>query len=305
MVVRLMGVERPGCELFHSSADASEAGRKNNGGVTSDNVQRVNSRGEFEPISLRQCNPMERGFELDPDLLAARRLQLAYAYHLAGREAEAVEALLDVGFPPVVESLLREASERSGLQGAVRTILELEVARTGEPCPPHLFSPQLYLFVGERESALECLQQQRQRGGFFGWAVFDPGRFAHWGIVLIYTLDPPCNLFPSVHLAIATLAALVSWKARTAYGAVAFVFVGLIAVAICTTKQHYVVDGVVGVALALFAYALVVHPYRSASGVAVAYGWRGPATYLVLHSLVYLGLFGAFLAGFDIEGGDR
>lgn len=133
----------------------------------------------------------------------------------------------------------------------------------------------------------------------------DPGRFAHWGIVLTYTLDPPYNLFPSVHLAIATLAALVSWKARTAYGAVAFGFVALIAVAICTTKQHFVVDGFVGVALALFAYALVVHPYRSASGVAVAYGWRGPASYLVLHSLVYLGLFGAFLAGFDIEGGDR
>ena len=34
------------------------AGRRKNGGVTSDKVQPVNSRGEFEFVSLRQCNPM-------------------------------------------------------------------------------------------------------------------------------------------------------------------------------------------------------------------------------------------------------
>jgi len=34
------------------------AGRRKNGGVTSDKVQPVNSRGEFESVSLRQCNPM-------------------------------------------------------------------------------------------------------------------------------------------------------------------------------------------------------------------------------------------------------
>jgi hypothetical protein len=33
-------------------------GRRNNGGSTSDNVQRVNSRGVFESVSLRRCNPM-------------------------------------------------------------------------------------------------------------------------------------------------------------------------------------------------------------------------------------------------------
>jgi tetratricopeptide (TPR) repeat protein len=120
---------------------------------------------------------LERGFELNPDQPAARRLDLAHAYHLAGREADALEAALDMGFPPEVESLLREASERAGLQGAARKLLELEVARTGEPCPPHFRSPLLYAFVEERESALGCLWQLRRRGGPFGWAGVDPALF--------------------------------------------------------------------------------------------------------------------------------
>jgi adenylate cyclase len=125
---------------------------------------------------------LERGFELDPDLFTARRLQLGYAYHLAGREADAVEAALGMGFPPEVESLLREASEGSGLRGVARTLLELEVARTGEPCPPHLsFSSSLYAFVEEHERALECIRQEGQRGGLFSWAGFDPTGFLKVG----------------------------------------------------------------------------------------------------------------------------
>jgi len=117
---------------------------------------------------------MERGFELMPEQHAVRLLYLAYAYHLAGREADAVEALLDFGFSPEVESLLREASHRFGLKGATRKLLELEVARTGEPYPPHLPSPPLYAFVEERERALECFRQLHRRGGPLGWAQVDP-----------------------------------------------------------------------------------------------------------------------------------
>jgi hypothetical protein len=113
---------------------------------------------------------MERGFELGAPPLTERRLLLGYAYHLAGREADAVEALLDMGFPPEVESLLREASEGSGLQGGVRKLLELEVARTGEPCSPHVASAGVYAFLGDPERALECLRQQRRRGAPFDWA---------------------------------------------------------------------------------------------------------------------------------------
>jgi len=40
------------------------AGRRKNGGFTSDKAQRVNSRGEFEPISLRRCNPDGKSLHL-------------------------------------------------------------------------------------------------------------------------------------------------------------------------------------------------------------------------------------------------
>jgi TolB-like protein/Tfp pilus assembly protein PilF len=111
-------------------------------------------------------NRLERGIELYPEMYPARRLQLAYAYHLAGREADAVEALLDVGFPAEVESLLREAAERSGLQGAARKLLELEVARTGQLCPP------------PNSSALSCTHSWRSASAhsnvFSKWVDAEP-----------------------------------------------------------------------------------------------------------------------------------
>jgi TolB-like protein/DNA-binding winged helix-turn-helix (wHTH) protein len=112
---------------------------------------------------------LERALELNPDLPRYYQFDLASAYHLAGMEAEAVEAALaslGPGVPPEVESLLREASERSGLQGGVRKLLELEAARTGKPCSL-ASSPGFYAFVEEHESALGCLQhlQQEARHG--------------------------------------------------------------------------------------------------------------------------------------------
>jgi len=116
---------------------------------------------------------LERALELNPDLPGYYQSDLAYAYHLAGMEAEAVEAAmdsLDPSLPPEVESLLREASERSGLKGGVRKMLELEAARTGKRCSL-ADSPGLYAFVEERENALACLQhfqQEAQRGDPLG-----------------------------------------------------------------------------------------------------------------------------------------
>jgi len=119
---------------------------------------------------------LERALELNPDLSVRYRYVLEYAYHLAGREAEAVEALLDSldpDVPPEVESSLREASARAGLQGGIRKLLELEVARTGKRCP-FVWSFALYAFMEEGESALECLQEGARRGAPFGWAGVSP-----------------------------------------------------------------------------------------------------------------------------------
>jgi serine/threonine-protein kinase len=122
---------------------------------------------------------LERALELNPSLDSFWGNQLAYAYHLAGREAEAVETLLaslDRGVPPEVESSLREASERTGLQGGTRKLLELEVARTGKRCPFRL-SFLMYAFADQRESALECLEEEHRRRARLGLAGLDPGYF--------------------------------------------------------------------------------------------------------------------------------
>lgn len=124
-----------------------------------------------------------------------------------------------------------------------------------------------------------------------------PDSFASWGLRLLYTLDPPYNLFPSLHLALATLAAFAAWTARPAYGALAALACACIGVSILTVKQHFVVDAAAGLALAVAAWALCIRPYRAPAPRAAAYSWRGPLAYLGFHGLVYLGLYAAYRAG--------
>jgi membrane-associated phospholipid phosphatase len=127
-------------------------------------------------------------------------------------------------------------------------------------------------------------------------SLLELDRVSPWVVSVLYRLDPPYNLFPSLHLSVAALAALSAWKASRAYGAAVAVGVVLIAVSICTVKQHFVLDGVGGLALAGGAYAAVLRPYAPPHDTEPAYGWRGPAAYLVLMVLVYAGFVVAFCA---------
>jgi hypothetical protein len=127
-------------------------------------------------------------------------------------------------------------------------------------------------------------------------STLDATRIAPWTVALLYRLDPPYNLFPSLHLSVAALAALSAWKASRAYGAAVSLGVVLIAVSICTVKQHFVWDGVGGLVLAAAAYAVFIRPYTPPRGVDPAYDWRGPAAYAVLMALMYAGFVAAFLA---------
>lgn len=146
--------------------------------------------------------------------------------------------------------------------------------------PCYLFFPVTALSLREATSAL------------------DPTRFDEWGVLLNYRLDPPLNLFPSVHMAIVTVAVGAAWRARRRYGVVATCAASAIAVSICTVKQHYVLDALAGLGLGLVAYSMAIRPYRAADADGpIAYGWHGPALYLALHSSVYLALYGVFRSG--------
>jgi hypothetical protein len=116
-----------------------------------------------------------------------------------------------------------------------------------------------------------------------------------WLVTKLYGLDPPSNLFPSLHISIAMLAALSAWKANRLYGSMTFMAVGPIALSVCMVKQHFVVDGIAAVFLVLVVAIFVLHPYRAAPGFARSYSWRGLAAYLGLLTLFYMGLYGAYL----------
>ncbi len=118
-----------------------------------------------------------------------------------------------------------------------------------------------------------------------------------WGVALTYFVDPPHNLFPSLHLAAAMLAVLVAWKARPLFALCALPVVLGVAISISTMKQHYVLDGVASLVVVAVVYRLRLAPYRAFPGL-VAYSWRGPALYVCFHLSVYLALYLAFLAGF-------
>ena len=127
--------------------------------------------------------------------------------------------------------------------------------------------------------------------------ALDVSRFSPWAVSVVYALDPPFNLFPSLHLSTATLAACSAWKARRSWGRAMAVGVVLIGVSICTVKQHFIVDGIAGVALASATYAAFMRRYRPEPGTDPAYSWRGPALFLALVLAVYLGLYVAFRRG--------
>lgn len=124
--------------------------------------------------------------------------------------------------------------------------------------------------------------------------------FHHWGIRFNYSLDPPTNLFPSLHLSIAVLSGLAAWKARPAYGWIALSLAALIGYAICAVKQHYALDGLAGAALAAGLYWRLVHPYRPPAEEpepGLAYPWWSFGMYLAFHASVYGGLFMAYKLG--------
>lgn len=124
--------------------------------------------------------------------------------------------------------------------------------------------------------------------------ALDPSRVSPWAVSVLYRADPPFNLFPSLHLSIATLAALSAGKARRHYGWAAAVGVALIGVSICTVKQHFVLDGLGGLALAALVYVAVLRPYAPPLGTDPAYGWRGPAAYAVVLIALYAGIYAGF-----------
>ena len=121
--------------------------------------------------------------------------------------------------------------------------------------------------------------------------------FEGWLLQLLYFLDPPMNLFPSLHLALAFLAALAAWHVRRRLGALAVAWTVCIAVSVCTTKQHFVVDVAAGIALGGLAHFAFVASSKITAPASATFGAPGLALFGAVVALFYAGLYCAYKVG--------
>lgn len=82
--------------------------------------------------------------------------------------------------------------------------------------------------------------------------------FGAWGLQLLYAMDPPYNCLPSLHVAHSFVSALTCLHVHRGVGIAATLCASLVALSTLFTKQHYVLDVIAGVLMAVIAYAVFV-----------------------------------------------
>jgi membrane-associated phospholipid phosphatase len=76
-----------------------------------------------------------------------------------------------------------------------------------------------------------------------------------WVVQTLHAIDPPYNLFPSLHVSLSALAAWSMASAAPRSRALCYGALTMVAISTCTIKQHVVLDVLGGLALALVAGA--------------------------------------------------
>jgi len=116
--------------------------------------------------------------------------------------------------------------------------------------------------------------------GLRSQATLDIAQFSARMVAVLYQVDPSVNAFPSLHLALVMLAALAAWKASRIMGWMLGLSVPLVAIAVLLVKQHFILDAVSGIALALLIGLPLISGYRPMAGETIGYTWRGPMAFL-------------------------
>jgi membrane-associated phospholipid phosphatase len=129
----------------------------------------------------------------------------------------------------------------------------------------------------------------------------DPG-FTDWSIRLLYALDPPLNLFPSLHVAFATCAATASWKAQKSQGLFVFPWVMAISASTCLTKQHYAIDVIAGIVVGVGVFTACTRSLPGGSNPGDTTAAAAKALWLpVIIHLAFLLSFYSFYAAFGMR----
>jgi membrane-associated phospholipid phosphatase len=119
--------------------------------------------------------------------------------------------------------------------------------------------------------------------------------FAVWGLRFLYGADPPYNCFPSLHVAHSFVSALTVYRVHRKVGAFALIMAVLVAVSTLFTKQHYVLDVVAGVLMALVAYGIFLRgfPYEKTPELNRR---LAPVFAVILMGVAGMGVLGAWVA---------
>jgi membrane-associated phospholipid phosphatase len=78
----------------------------------------------------------------------------------------------------------------------------------------------------------------------------------------VQRIDPPGNVFPSLHVAHTTMLSLILLRDRPRLGLVALIMATMLAASTLTTKQHFIADVVSGYILAFLGSTWAVYPLR-------------------------------------------
>jgi membrane-associated phospholipid phosphatase len=84
----------------------------------------------------------------------------------------------------------------------------------------------------------------------------------------VQSIDPPGNVFPSLHVAFAIQLALILRVHRPRVGALLLVMAALLSLSTLFTKQHFIADVAGGLALGAAMAAWVLHPHGGLRGTA-------------------------------------
>lgn len=90
--------------------------------------------------------------------------------------------------------------------------------------------------------------------------------FLWWGTALNYILDKPVNCFPSLHVANAFFASMIAYHYRPRIGIIAWSLSATIGISTLYMKQHFLVDVLMGFALAFVVYRFYFKPRAFTQG---------------------------------------
>ncbi|MEN3333303.1 MAG: hypothetical protein V7641_2668 [Blastocatellia bacterium] len=83
------------------------------------------------------------------------------------------------------------------------------------------------------------------------------GGLAQQAFALLYSIDAPTNCLPSLHVVLAWIAALGIGEEKRRWRGWAWLWAALISMSTLTTKQHYLIDVLAGLCIALLCWWLM------------------------------------------------